>query len=98
MTREPDPLLLALGERVRAHRRRARLTQRQLADLAVMDQPYLAQIETGRRNPSYLVLCRLARVLGLHPGVLFPEDLSDPALMAPERDPSGHRCNEGAAC
>jgi hypothetical protein len=58
-----------LAAMVRAHRRLAGLTQRQLAALAGISVAALRDLEQGRiRQPRAESVARLARVLGLDPG------------------------------
>jgi transcriptional regulator with XRE-family HTH domain len=59
-----------LGENVRRVRRERALTQEQLAFEAQIDLTYLGGIERGRRNPSLLVMARIADALGVAPGAL----------------------------
>lgn len=47
------------------------LTQEQLAHDAEIDLTYLGGIERGRRNPSVIVLGRIADSLGVHPTELL---------------------------
>ena len=49
---------------VRDIRRRAGLSQRALAATAGVPQPTIAEIETGRREPSITLLSRLAEAMG----------------------------------
>jgi transcriptional regulator with XRE-family HTH domain len=60
-----------LGENVRRLRRERSLTQEQLAFEAQIDLTYLGGIERGRRNPSLLVIGRLAAALGVAPAHLI---------------------------
>lgn len=53
-----------VGLNVQALRRERGLSQEELAHRAAMHQTYLSGIERGRRNPSILVLARLAEALG----------------------------------
>jgi transcriptional regulator with XRE-family HTH domain len=63
-----------LGENVRRLRHQRALTQEQLAFEAQIDLTYMGGIERGRRNPSLLVIARLAGALGVSPaGLLEPE-------------------------
>jgi transcriptional regulator with XRE-family HTH domain len=48
---------------VRRLRLAAELSQEALADAAAIDRTYMSGIERGRRNPSLLVLQRLADAL-----------------------------------
>jgi transcriptional regulator with XRE-family HTH domain len=62
-----------VGENIRRLRKDRGLTQEKLALDAAIDLTYLGGIERGRRNPSVLVLGRLAGVLGIHPRDLFAD-------------------------
>jgi len=57
---EAEAALLAL---VRA-RKSANLTQSDVATALKVSQPYIAQIESGTRTPSYTLLFRYAGVVG----------------------------------
>ena len=46
-------------------RRERDLSQEELAHRAAMHQTYLSGVEGGKRNPSLLVLARLAEALGV---------------------------------
>lgn len=54
-----------VGSNVRDRRNRLGLTQNQLATSAGLGRTYLGGIEKGQRNPSLLVMARLAEVLGV---------------------------------
>jgi transcriptional regulator with XRE-family HTH domain len=60
-----------LGENVRRLRRERELTQEQLAFEAQIDLTYVGGIERGRRNPSLVVIARLAAALGVSPASLL---------------------------
>jgi len=69
-----------LGEYLKEQRLTARLSLRQLADLAGVSNPYLSQIERGLRKPSAEVLQQIAKALRLsaeqvyvRAGILGPE-------------------------
>jgi transcriptional regulator with XRE-family HTH domain len=64
-------MLRALGKRVRELRHARRLSQERLAELAEVHENHVRRIEGGTANPSYLVVSRLARALGVKPGDLF---------------------------
>jgi transcriptional regulator with XRE-family HTH domain len=55
----------ALGLAVKARREELKLTQEQLANDTDLHQRWLSNVETGKRNPSYGSLRRLAAGLGL---------------------------------
>ena len=73
--------LHALGAFIRAQRRLANLSLRQMADLAHVSNPYLSQLERGLHEPSVRVLQAISRALDLsadalltQAGMLDPDD------------------------
>ncbi|WP_323810400.1 helix-turn-helix domain-containing protein [Sphingobium baderi] len=56
---------------MRRFRQRAEMTQEQLAFAAEIDLTYVGGIERGKRNPSVLVLVRIAMALGTKPAELL---------------------------
>ncbi len=54
-----------LGRRIRDLRKRKRLTQERLAEMAGVDVKYLGGIERGTENPSIGILDRLAKGLSV---------------------------------
>ena len=60
-----------VGKNVRRFRQRADMTQEQLAFAAEIDLTYVGGIERGKRNPSVLVLVRIAAALGTEPAQLL---------------------------
>jgi transcriptional regulator with XRE-family HTH domain len=60
-----------LGEYLREQREHARLSLRQLAQLAGVSNPYLSQVERGLRNPSAEVLQQIARGLRISAEALY---------------------------
>jgi len=63
--REESACVAALGVAVRGARRRAALTQAQLAERAGVRRELIGQIERGMANPTLAVILRLARGLGV---------------------------------
>jgi transcriptional regulator with XRE-family HTH domain len=57
--------MTAFGEYLRAQRRLARLTLRDLAGMANVSNPYLSQIERGLHQPSVKVIKALADALNV---------------------------------
>ena len=53
-----------VGLNVQQLRRARGLSQEELAHRAQVHQTYLSGVETGRRNPSIVVLQRIAEALG----------------------------------
>jgi transcriptional regulator with XRE-family HTH domain len=62
-----------LGKNVRKYRQQRKLTQEQLAFEAQIDLTYMGAIERGRRNPSLLVMARIADALDVTPSKLLSE-------------------------
>jgi transcriptional regulator with XRE-family HTH domain len=63
----------ALGGFIRAQRRLAKLSLRDLAERARVSNPYLSQIERGLHAPSVRVLNSIAGALGLSAETLLAE-------------------------
>jgi transcriptional regulator with XRE-family HTH domain len=61
------------GRNVRKYRQQKKLTQEQLAFEAEIDLTYIGAIERGKRNPSLLVMARIADALA----VQLPKLLSE---------------------
>ena len=61
----------AFGDFLRAQRRLAQLSLRQLADRTHVSNPYLSQIERGLYRPSAAVLKSIAGALGIAPQTIF---------------------------
>jgi len=55
----------ALGLAVKARREELKLTQEQVANNSGLHQRWISNVETGKRNPSYGSLRRLATALEL---------------------------------
>lgn len=56
-----------VGKNVRRLRIQKGMTQEELAFEAEIDLTYIGGIERGRRNPSLMVLVRIAKALGVQP-------------------------------
>jgi transcriptional regulator with XRE-family HTH domain len=69
---ELDQYLAAVGLRLRAARRKADLTQGELANLSQVDRGYISQAEHGA-NITLGTLWHLARALNLHPAELLDD-------------------------
>lgn len=67
---ERGPEHVALGAALRALREEGGLSLSELARAAETDKAYLSGLERGRRNPSWTVLVRLTKALGITPAVL----------------------------
>ncbi|MGA2471853.1 MAG: helix-turn-helix transcriptional regulator [Solirubrobacteraceae bacterium] len=79
----------ALGEAVRQRRQELGLTQEALSLRSGLHQRWISNVETGKRNPSYGSLRRLATGLGLPASELLSraEQLED----EPRKNPAEPR-------
>lgn len=72
---------MRVGRALRRHRLGKGLSQEEFADLCGLDRTYISGIERGLRNPTVVVLERMAEVLGI-PSTAFLEaganDRSEP--------------------
>ena len=64
---------IAFGQAIRRFRARSRLSQEELADLTGIHRTYIGGIERGERNPTLLMIHRLAKALGIKIAQLFDE-------------------------
>jgi transcriptional regulator with XRE-family HTH domain len=62
-----------LGRNVRRLRQQTGLTQEELAFEAEIDLTYMGGIERGKRNPSLLVMVRIAKALSVPVSRLLSE-------------------------
>ena len=80
-------LKLDLGSYLREQRRAAKLSLRQLSELAGISNPYLSQIERGLKKPSAEILQQIARGLEVSAESLYVRagilDESSAATSAP---------------
>jgi transcriptional regulator with XRE-family HTH domain len=71
MAESDDNVLQAFGEFVKAQRRLAQVSQRNLARMSGVSDSYLSQIERGNYRPSPQVVKALAQAFGLKPEQLY---------------------------
>ncbi|MEM7338765.1 MAG: helix-turn-helix transcriptional regulator [Actinomycetota bacterium] len=82
--KSPYPGLEQLGDFIRAQRKLMELSQRELAQLTQLSNPYVSQLERGLHEPSVRVLRSLAGALNVRAETL----LSYAGLLDPEDQPS----------
>src|SRR5262249_21667590 len=73
----------ALGEFIRAQRKLANLSLRELAAMADVSNAYLSQIERGLHEPSVRVLRSIAQALEISSNLVF----SQAGLLDPDAAP-----------
>jgi transcriptional regulator with XRE-family HTH domain len=73
----PDPAMqnwcVIVGRNVRRLRVQKGMTQEELAFEAKIDLTYMGGIERGRRNPSLMVMARIANALSVPLGKLLTD-------------------------
>ena len=69
--------VVRFGNRLRAPRLAAELTQAEVAERAGLDVSYVSQLERGLRDPSLSSLESLARAFGLSLADFFADDSAD---------------------
>lgn len=73
MDTTPDPVLVAMGERIRMLREFHDLTQADLARIVDLKRASIANVEAGRQNIPAATLIRLAAALSTPVGALLGE-------------------------
>lgn len=93
-SRPTYPGLEQMGEFIRAQRKMMELSQRELAKLTELSDPYVSQLERGLHEPSVRVLKSLAGALNVraetllsYAGLLDPEQASSTVVEAIQADP-----------
>jgi transcriptional regulator with XRE-family HTH domain len=71
MQEKDEDMLRAFGEFVRAQRRLAQVSQRNLAKMSGVSDSYLSQLERGNYMPSPQVIKALAQAFGLEARQLY---------------------------
>lgn len=71
MEEEDIAQLTLLGNRLRNFRTTKGFSQETLAEMTGLDRTYISGLERGKRNPSFLILQKLSRVLSISPNQLF---------------------------
>lgn len=65
--------LIGLGSFIRSQRRLAQLSQRELAKLAKLSDPYVSQLERGLHEPSVRVVRAISNALNMPAEVLMKQ-------------------------
>ena len=65
MISEEELQLKALGERLRKYRLEKGFSQESFAEKTQLDRTYISGLERGKRNPSFLIIRRISKVLEL---------------------------------
>lgn len=65
MERDKDIKLVQLGQRIRDIRVQKEMTQSEVAERCDVASNYIAMLERGERNPTYLTLLKIAQGCGV---------------------------------
>jgi transcriptional regulator with XRE-family HTH domain len=79
----------ALGSFIRAQRKMANLSLRQLAELTKLSNPYLSQVERGLHQPSVRVLRQISDALNVSAETLLTQAGLIDAVVAAKDEPDG---------
>lgn len=79
---------MSIGQNIKTYRKKAKLTQKDLAEKAKMSRSYLADLEADRYNPSVDTLKSIAEALDIQSHVLMGEssELSGAPEWASSKD------------
>lgn len=69
-----DPICQSFGRCVRRYRHLLGISQEDLADRASIHRTYIGGIERGERNPTLIMIERIAAALGVRPEKLLEAD------------------------
>ena len=73
-----EEMLGYVAKSIRNIRNSKKLSQFELSIRADMSQSFIANIETGKKEPSAMTLIRIARALEVSPRDFFPESELEP--------------------
>lgn len=62
-----------LGDKIKNLRNARNISQEKLAEITGLDRTYISGLERGLRNPSYLVLQRIAKELNIKEACFFED-------------------------
>ncbi len=77
MNAEEEILLKKLGEILRKYRMQKGFSQEKFAEQTGLDRTYISGLERGKRNPSYLIIKRIANILEIPEQKLFCQRFED---------------------
>ena len=69
-----EPIIKIIAKNVRQYRKKAHLSQEQLAERAGLHRTYIGGVERGEYNISAINIARIARALDLEPFILLVGD------------------------
>ncbi len=63
--------LKLFDEKLRTLRKNKNISQEKFAEITELDRTYISGLERGLRNPSFLIIKKLASALNVNPSELF---------------------------
>jgi transcriptional regulator with XRE-family HTH domain len=63
--------LRALGDAIRAERKKFEVSQEDFAEMCDLHRTYVGQVERGEKNISFINILRVSRALGVEPSLLL---------------------------
>lgn len=73
MNKKSSPSLINLGKVIQKHRKNKAISQGNLSLKAGLQYHYVGVIERGQRNPTFLILKRISKALGITVSELLAE-------------------------
>lgn len=73
------------GQRVRYYRKKAGISQEQLAERCDLHPTYIGQLERGEKNASLETIMRVSAGLGIAPETLFEKIVAEGAETFPQK-------------
>lgn len=70
--RKKHPVLIKIGKRIRELRKEKGFSQEGFAYEAGLDRTYMGSVERGERNIAAINIIRIAKILKVEVGELFP--------------------------
>lgn len=65
---------MSIGNKIKTHREKIHITQKELSERSGLSRNYIALIETNKKNPSINSLNKIAESLGVSPYILIQSD------------------------
>lgn len=62
-----------IGENIKAHRQKQKLSQEELADICCLHRTYIGSVERGERNISLENIVAISRALKISPSTLLKD-------------------------
>ena len=71
MNENEKQILENFGNKLRFYRQEKNYSQEKFAELTELDRTYISGLECGKRNPSFLIIQKLIKILEIQANDLF---------------------------